>query len=239
MSRRPKVQVSDGRDLPGVLRVEIEVQEVERLIRRCREGLARGRGHAVDELRQRRVGHGGNGTLAEVVIIQAEDADVGAEPQLVRAVAPGEIVVDEEARSAPSLQPGVVEASDGGEGGVGADALQHDGESGQRLLKVAGREEAFVPGERRVEVVHQVLREHVRVACCEGIKRLRRDGVEQRIDGVGVGSLQSGVGLKAEPRRVIGADVVVDTGGLHLFVIVAGMRNSFTIGATVAVRRAA
>ena len=57
--------------------------------------------------------------------------------KLVRAVAPGEIVVDEEARGAPSLHPGVVEAADGGERRVRAAALQDDRERGERFLKIA------------------------------------------------------------------------------------------------------
>ena len=118
-------------------------------------------------------------------IFQAEDADVRAEPEFVCTVTPGEIVVDEKSRSTPTLKPGVVKPSDGGEWGISTASLQDDGESGQRLREVAGCEEALVPGERRVEVVHQVLREDVRVSRRERIKRLRRNGIEQRIDGVG------------------------------------------------------
>ena len=43
------------------------------------------------------------------------------------------------------------------------------------------------------------------------------------IDRVGVCGLQAGVGLKAVPGDVLVVDVVVDAGGLHLFVIVARM----------------
>ena len=123
-------------DLPGVLGVEVEIEKVEWLVGDVGKVLRRGRCHSVDELRQGRVGDRGNRALAEVVVIQAEDAGVGAEAELVRAVAPGEIVIDEEAGGAPALNPGVVESADGGEGRVGAAALQHDRKGGERLLKV-------------------------------------------------------------------------------------------------------
>ena len=135
MSRRPKVQVSVLRDLPGVLRVEIEIQEVERLVGASGESFGRGGGDAIDELRQSGVGDRGNGAFAEVEIIQAKDSRVGAEAEFVRAVAPGEIVVDEEARGAPALDPGVVEPADGGERGVRAGALQDDGKRRERLAE--------------------------------------------------------------------------------------------------------
>ena len=50
--------------------------------------------------------------------------------------------------------------------------------------------------------------------------------LNKRIDWVRVGGLQSGVRLKTKPRGVVGADVVVDAGRLHLFVVVAGVRNA-------------
>jgi len=59
------------------------------------ERLGRGGCHAVDELRQRRVGDSWHRTLPKVVIIQAKDANVRAKPQFVSAAAPGEIVIDE------------------------------------------------------------------------------------------------------------------------------------------------
>ena len=90
------------------------------------KSLRRGRCHSVNELWQGRVGHGGDRALAEVVVIEAEDSGVGAKPQFVRAMAPGQVVVDEEPRGAPSLDPGVVEPSDGREWRVRADALQNN-----------------------------------------------------------------------------------------------------------------
>jgi len=38
-----------------------------------RERLRRGIRYAIDELLQVRIGHGGNGALSEVVVVQAED----------------------------------------------------------------------------------------------------------------------------------------------------------------------
>ena len=116
---------------------------------------------------------------------------------------------------------------------------KHDRKGRERLLKVAWAEQALIPGECRIEIVHQVLRKHVRISGRERVERLRRNGVEQRIDRVGVGGLQAGVGLKAKPGGVVRVDVVVDAGRLHLLVVVAGMRNALPIGAAVSVRRIA
>ncbi len=41
--------------------------------------------------------------------------------------------------------------------------------------------------------------------------------------------------MKPEPSDVGGVDVVVDTCGLHLLAIVAGMRNALPVGAAVSV----
>ena len=213
------------RDPPRILGIEIEIEKVERLVRRCGECLRGRRRHAVDELRQRRVGDGWDCTFAEVEIIQAKDSGVGAEPQLMSAMAPCQIVVDEETGSAPSLQPSIVESSNGGEGCIGAHSLQHNRKCSQRRGKIAWRKQARIPGERRIEVVHQILGEDVRVSRRKRIERLRGKGVENGIDGIGPGSLQSGIGLKTKPCGVVGTDVVVDTGGLHLLVIVTGVRQ--------------
>ena len=124
-------------------------------------------------------------------------------------------------------------------GALAPAALENDGKRRQRLLQVGRAEQALVPGERGIEVVHQARGEHVRVARCEGVKRLRRDGVEERIDGIGIGGLQAGVGLKAEPGDVAGVDVVVDASRLHLLAVVARMRNALAVGAAVSVGRVA
>ena len=222
---------------PGVLRVDIEIEKVEGLICVRRERLRRGVRYSIDKLLQVRVGHGGNRAFSEVVVVQAEDTGIGSEPQFVSATAPGEVVVDEKAGCAPALNPGVVQPSDGREG-IRAAALQHDRERRKCLLKVAWPKQALVPGERRIEVVHQVLREDVRVSCRERIERLRGKRIEHRVDGVRVRGLQTGVRLKTKPGRVFLVDVVVDAGRLHLLVVVAGVRNALPVGATVHRRRA-
>src|ERR1035441_6280077 len=68
---------------------------------------------------------------------------------------------------------------------------------------------------------------------------MRRDGVEQRIDRIGIGGLKSGVGLKPEPGSVLGVDVVVDASRLHLLAVITRMRNALPIRATVSIRRSA
>ena len=99
VARTPKVQVSLFGHLPGVLRIQIDVEEVEGLGIGKRECRGRGGCDSVDELRQIRIGDGGDGALAEVEVVQPEDAGVGAETKLMRAVAPREIVVDEKSEA--------------------------------------------------------------------------------------------------------------------------------------------
>src|ERR1700756_510292 len=111
-------------------------------------------------------------------------------------VAPGEVFVDKEAGDAPPLDPRVIESSNCGERSIRAAAFQYDGESSESLLQVAWPEQALIPRERGIEVVHKILREDMRISCSQGVKGLRRNGVEQSIDGIGVGRLESVVGLK-------------------------------------------
>ena len=75
----------------------------------------------------------------------------------------------------------------------------------------------------------------MRVAGSERVQRLRGKSIEEWIDRIGVGGLQTGVGLKAEPGGVVLVDVVVDARRLHLLVIIAGVRNALAIGAAIAV----
>ncbi len=187
---------------PGVLGVEIEIEEAEWLICCQRKSPGCGRRHSIDELRQRRVSHGRNCALTEVIVIQAKDSGVRSKPEFVSAMAPGEVIVDEEARSSPALNPGIVESADGSEWCICTAALQHNRKCRERLLKVTGPKQALVPGKRGIEVVHQILRKDVGVSRRERIERLRRDRVEQRVDGIGIGSLYARVSLKAEPCRV-------------------------------------
>src|SRR6202142_3743027 len=148
------------------------------------------------------------------------------------AAAPGEVVIDEEPGCAPALYPSVVKPSNGREG-IRPATLQYDREGGKGLLKVVRPKQAFIPGECRVEVVHQVLRENVRVSCGERIKRLRRKRIEHRIDGIRVRGFQPGVRLKTKPCRIFLVDVVVETDGLDLLVVVARMRDALPVGATI------
>jgi hypothetical protein len=102
-------------------------------------------------------------------------------------------------------------------------------------LKVVWAKQTFVPGKGWIEVVDQMLREDVRVSGREGVEGLRGDRVEHRVDGVGPCGLQASVGLKANPDEVFFVDVVVDAGGLDLFVVIAGVRDALAIGAAVSV----
>ena len=112
------------------------------------------------------------------------------------------------------------------------------GNAASVFWKSLGPNRLFVPGKRRIEIVHQILRKDVRVSRRKRVERLRGNRVEERVDGIGVGGLQAGVGLKAKPGRVLLIDVVVDAHRLHLLVVVAGMRNALPVGAAISVRQA-
>src|ERR1700692_1220019 len=103
---------------PGVLGVEIQVEEAEWLVCRQWKSLGCRRCYSIDELRQCRVGHGRNCALTEIVVIQTKDSGVRAKPKFVGAMAPSEVVIDEEARRSPALNPGVVEPSNRSERGI-------------------------------------------------------------------------------------------------------------------------
>jgi hypothetical protein len=206
---------------PCVLRIQVEIQEVERFVWRRGESFRRRGRDSVDVLRQGGVGDGRDRSLAEVEVVQAKNPRIGSEAQLVRPDAPCKIVVDEKPRGAPSLHPRVVQAADRGEGRIRAAALQNNRECGEGLLKIDRREYAPLPGKCRVEIIHEILREDMRISRRKRVQGLRRKSVEQRIDGIGVGGLESVVRLKAKPRGVVLIEVVIDSDRLHLLVIVA------------------
>src|SRR5579871_1850329 len=134
---------------------------------------------------------------------------------------PGEVIIDEKAQYFAPLHPGVVESPESGKRSVPAVALKYDWKRRECLLKITRAEQAGIPGERRIEVIDKISGKHVCVASRKRIKRLRRDGVKQRIDRICKSSLQARVRLKPEPRGIIRVNVVVDPGGLNLFVIIA------------------
>ncbi len=122
-SRTPKVQVS-LRHLPGVLRIKVRFKKSVWHRIGQGEGFRSCRCNTVDELRQGCVTHQRDGAaLAEIKVVQTEDAAVGSEPEFMRQDRPGEVVIDEEARSALSLHPRIVEPSQCGEGRIGAACL--------------------------------------------------------------------------------------------------------------------
>ena len=73
------------------------------------------------------------------------------------------------------------------------------------------------------------------VSGCEGVQGLRGERVKQRVDGICIGGLDSGIRLEAEPGGVFLIDVVIDSNCLYLFVINARMRKALTIGAAVSI----
>jgi hypothetical protein len=49
--------------------------------------------------------------------------------------------------------------------------------------------------------------------------------------------LHAGIGLKAKPGGVVFIDVVIDSNGLYLLMIIARMRDALAIGAPVSIIR--
>src|SRR5262249_39623386 len=80
-------------ELPGVLGVEIQIQEVVWLRIGEWKGFRRGGCHAMDRLRQGGVGDEGDGSDAEVVVVEAEDPRIDSEAEIVSADGPGKVVV--------------------------------------------------------------------------------------------------------------------------------------------------
>ena len=59
-----------ARHLPSVLRIQVEIQKIERLVGRSRKRLARRGRRSIDILGERRVGHRRNRALAKIVIVE-------------------------------------------------------------------------------------------------------------------------------------------------------------------------
>jgi hypothetical protein len=68
------------RDLPCILRVKIDVQKIEWLVRIPRKRLGRGGSHAVNELGQVRICDDRNCAFAEIEVIQVEYSNVRPNP---------------------------------------------------------------------------------------------------------------------------------------------------------------
>ncbi len=115
-------------------------------------------------------------------------------------------------------------------------ASEHDGEGLQHLRVVVGLEDARVPACAGIELVDEIGSEDVRVTGHQRALRLRRIGVEDRIDGIGVGGLQAGVLLKAVPDGVVGADGVIDLDDDQIFAVAVLKRLLALVGAAAAVK---
>src|SRR3984957_5698306 len=152
-------------------------------------------------------------------------------------MAPSQVVVDKEPGGASALDPSVVQSPDRRKRRIRTVALQNNRECGERFLEIRGPEQALIPRERRIEIIHEVLRKDVRVSSCKRVQRLGRKSVEQRVDRIGVGGLEPGIRLKAKPRGVFLIDVVIDASRLYLFVVIARMRDALAIRATVPINR--
>src|SRR5580700_3099628 len=77
----------------------------------------------------------------------------------------------------------------------------------------------------------------MRVSRRKRVQGLGGKSVEQWVDGIGVGSLEPGVRLKAKPSGVFSVNVVIDASCLDLLMIIARMRDALAIRATVSIIR--
>src|SRR5580698_9553884 len=155
----------------------------------------------------------------------------------MRSNTPGKVVIDKKARGASPLYPCVVQSADGCERRIRTAALQNNRKCGERCLEIRGSEQALVPRERRIEIIHEILRKDVRISRRKRVQGLGRKSVEQWVDRIGVGSLQPCVRLKAKPCGVFLIDVEIDSNRLDLFMIIARMRDALAIRATVSIVR--
>ncbi len=114
------------RQFDRVLSEHIDVADPERRDRGGREGARRRRGYAVDELRQRCVGHERRRARAEVIVVEPEPSNTLAQSPLVPSRGPRHIVVHMEPGDFAALRPEVVEPAQGGKGHVRPLALEHD-----------------------------------------------------------------------------------------------------------------
>ena len=183
------------------------------------------------------VDDGGDDAFAEVVVADIEAAGVLAELEAVASARPDQVVVDLPLRDFAALGVGLVVAADGGERRVGAASGEHDGEGLEDLSVVVRQEEARVPACAGVELVDEIGREEVGVAGDQRALRLRRVGVEDRIDGVGVCGLQAGILLEAVPDAVVRVDGVVDLEDDEVFAVGVVHRLRALVGAAAPLKR--
>src|SRR5258708_27572483 len=99
---------------PGVLRIQVEIQEVKGFVCRRGKSLCCRGCDSINELRQGGVSHSWDGSLAEVIVIQPKNPSIGSKTQLVCPSAPGEVVIDKEPGGASSLDPSGVKYPDTG-----------------------------------------------------------------------------------------------------------------------------
>ena len=219
----------------GVHRVDVEVAIGYSFPLRHREGLRCCRGSAIGELSKVGVDHRGHNSLTEVVVAGVETARVHAELHAVPTASPYEVVIDLPLRDLAALRIRLIVAADSGEGSVGTAASKHDRKSLLHLRVVVGKKETRIPARAGVELVDEVGREDVRVSCDSGPLRLRRIGVEDWVDGVGVGRLESGVLLVLVPDAVLRADRMVDLEHKQIFLVVVVQRLSADVRAPASV----
>ena len=205
--------VSHGRlrgRLVGIHPVVFEVARRRSILQRGGEVLLRGICDSISELRQVVVGNSRHNAFSEVVVAGVDAAGVDAEVQSVPPARPGQVVVDLPLRDLAPLRKRIVQATDGGEGRAVAARDEHDGEDPQRLGVVARLEDAGVPVRSRIELIHQSRTEQMRVTDDQGALRLRRVGVENRVDRICPFRLQARILLEAIPDAVFGIDRVID-----------------------------
>ena len=215
----------------GVHRVDVEVAIRYSFPLRHREGLRHCRGSAIGELSKVGVDHCGHNSFTEVIVAGVETARVHAELHAVPTTSPYEVVIDLPLRDLAPLRIGLIVAADGGKESVGASSRQHNRKPFYDLCVVIGKKETRIPARAGVELVDEVRCEDVRVPCDPSPLRLRRIGVEDRVDGVGVRRLEPGILLVLVPDAVLCADRMVDLEHKQIFLVVVVQRLSSDVRA--------
>ena len=135
---------------------------------------------------------------------------------------PDQIVVDLPLSDLAPLGVDVVKATDGCKRRVVGARLEHNGKIRLNLGVVVWLEDARIPARSGIELVDQIRREQMGVANSQCVLRLRRVGIEDGVDRIGIGGLQARVPLEAIPYAVVGVDGVIDLDDDEIFRVAVG-----------------
>ena len=108
----------------------------------------------------------------------------------------------------------------------------------KHLGKVVRLEHTGIPACAGIELIDQVGIKDMRVTHDQRSLWLRRESVEDGIDGIGKGGLQAGILLEAVPDVVVGIDGVIDLDHDEVFGVDVIQRFLALVGAAAAIEQA-